>query len=47
MGGINAFQKNGQGILLHDNGTNFISSYYNDQFHGHNIFFINNHILST
>ncbi len=47
MGGIKAFQKNGRGILLHDNGTNVISSYYNDLFHGHNIFFKNSLFLSA
>jgi len=47
MGGIKAFQKNGRGILLHDNGTNLISSYYNDLLHGHNIFFTNYSLLSA
>lgn len=47
MGGIKAFQKNGRGILLHDNGTNVISSYYNDLLHGHNIFFRNSCFLSS
>jgi hypothetical protein len=47
MGGIKAFQKNGKGILLHDNGTNVISSYYNDLLHGHNIFFTNYCFLSA
>jgi antitoxin component YwqK of YwqJK toxin-antitoxin module len=46
MGGIKAFQKNGKGILLHDNGTNGVSSYYNDLLHGHNIFFTNSCLLS-
>ncbi len=47
MGGIKAFQRNGRGILLHDNGTNLISSYYNDLLHGHNICFTNSCFLSA
>lgn len=47
MGGIKSFQKNGTGILIHDNGTNVISSYYNDLLHGHNIFFTDHRILSA
>jgi len=47
MGGIKAFQRNGKGILLHDNGTNVISSYYNDLLHGHNVFFTNSCFLSA
>ena len=47
MGGIKAFQKNGRGIMLHDNGTNAISSYYNDLLHGHNILFKNSCFLSA
>jgi hypothetical protein len=47
MGGIKAFQKNGIGLLIHDNGTNVISSYYNDLLHGHNIFFTDHKILSA
>ena len=47
MGGVKAFQKNGQGILLHDNGTNVISSYYNDLLHGHNVFFTDHRLLSA
>jgi hypothetical protein len=47
MGGIKAFQKNGIGILLHDNGTNVISSYYNDLLHGHNVFFNDHRMLSA
>jgi hypothetical protein len=47
MGGVKAFQKNGQGILLHDNGTNMISSYYNDLLHGHNVFFTDHRVLSA
>lgn len=47
MGGIKAFQKNGRGILLHDNGTNVISSYHNDLLHGHNVFFRNSCFLSA
>jgi hypothetical protein len=46
MGGIKSFQKNGRGIILHDNGTNGITSYYNDLLHGHNIFFTNYCFLS-
>lgn len=47
MGGIKAFQRNGRGLLLHDNGTNLISSYYNDLLHGHNIFLTNSCFLSA
>jgi len=47
MGGVKAFQKNGKGLLLHDDGTNVISSYYNDLLHGHNIFFTNYCYLSA
>lgn len=47
MGGIKAFQRNGRGILLHDNGTNLLSSYYNDLLHGHNVFFANSCFLSA
>lgn len=47
MGGIKAFQRNGKGILLHDDGTNLISSYYNDLLHGHNVFFTNSCFLSA
>jgi hypothetical protein len=47
MGGVKTFQKNGRGLLLHDNGTNLVSSYYNDLLHGHNIFFSNCRLLST
>ena len=47
MGGIKAFQRNGRGIVLHDNGTNVISSYYNDLLHGHNVFFTNSCFLSA
>ncbi len=47
MGGVKAFQRNGRGLLLHDNGTNVISSYYNDLLHGHNVFFTNSCLLSA
>ena len=47
MGGIKSFQKHGQGILLHDNGTCILSSYYNDLLHGHNIFFSNRCLVSA
>jgi hypothetical protein len=47
MGGIKAFKKDGKGILLHDNGISAITSYLNDQLHGHNIFFVNYSLLSA
>jgi hypothetical protein len=47
MGGIKSFKKEGRGILLHDNGTSVISSYYNDLLHGHNIFFMQHCLLSA
>lgn len=47
MGGIKTFQKNGKGILLHDNGISMVSSYYNDLLHGHNIYFANHCLLSA
>jgi hypothetical protein len=47
MGGIKTFKKEGKGILLHDNGTSVISSYYNDLLHGHNIFYMQHCLLSA
>ena len=47
MGGIKAFKKDGKGILLHDSGISAITSYLNDQLHGHNIYFDNYSLLSA
>lgn len=47
MGGIKSFKKDGRGILLHDCGISGITSYHNDQLHGHNIFFDNYGLLSA
>jgi hypothetical protein len=34
MGGAKAFEKHGRGLLLHDNGTSAITSYYNNLYDG-------------
>lgn len=47
MGGINAFQKNGTGIFLHDNGTSALTQYHNDFIHGHNVYFLHNCLISA
>ena len=47
MGGIKSFKKDGKGILLHDGGLSILSSYFNDQMHGHNIFFAHHCLLSA
>lgn len=47
MGGVNSFQKNGKGIIIHDNGVSAITSYYNDLKHGHNIYFSENCLISA
>jgi len=47
MGGIKSFKKEGKGILLHDSGLSILSSYANDQMHGHNIFFAQHCLLSA
>ena len=47
MGGIKSFKKDGRGILIHDNGVSIISNYFNDQMHGHNIFFAQHCLLSA
>ena len=46
MGGIKAFQKNGRGILIHDNGVSSITSHQNDMKHGHNVIFMENCVMS-
>lgn len=46
MGGIKAFQKHGRGVIIHDDGTSVISSYFNDFRHGQNIFYKEHCILS-
>jgi hypothetical protein len=47
MGWIKSFKKDGKGILLHDGGLSILSSYFNDQMHGHNIFFAQHCLLSA
>ena len=47
MGGINAFQKHGKGIVIHDNGISALTNYYNDLKHGHNIFYMENCLISA
>lgn len=39
MGGMNASQKHGKGLLLHDNGASVITEYNHDSPSGHNIIF--------
>lgn len=46
MGGIKAFQKNGLGVVVHDNGASVLSSYHYDLRHGHNIVFLDNCLMS-
>ena len=46
MGGIKAFQKNGKGVLVHDNGASAFTSYHNDMRHGHNVIFMENCLMS-
>lgn len=46
MGGMKSFQKNGKGILIHDNGTSVVCSYYNDFKDGHNILYTENCLMS-
>lgn len=46
MGGIKAFQKHGRGIMIHDDGTSVVTSYFNDFKNGHNIFYKQDCIMS-
>jgi hypothetical protein len=47
MGGIKSFQKNGRGIMIHDDGTSMITSYMNDFRHGHNIYYKTHCVVSV
>ena len=47
MGGINAFQRHGRGIIIHDEGVSGIVNYYNDLKHGHNVYLMENCIISA
>lgn len=46
MGGMKSFHRNGEGIIIHDNGTSVVCSHYNDFKHGHNIAYLDNCIMS-
>lgn len=46
MGGMKSFHRNGEGLIIHDNGSSTVCSYYNDFRHGHNITFMENCIMS-
>jgi hypothetical protein len=46
MGGMKSFHRNGEGIIIHDNGSSVVCSYYNDFKHGHNISYSENCIMS-
>jgi hypothetical protein len=46
MGGMNSFQKNGLGILIHDNGSSVICTHKNDFKHGHHIIYSENCLMS-
>lgn len=37
MGAVKNFQKQGAGILIHDNGTTLLSNYHQDMLHGYNV----------
>lgn len=47
MGGIKAFQKHGRGVMVHDDGTCAITSYFNDFRDGHNVYYRENCIMSV
>lgn len=42
MGSVDCFQKNGFGIILHDNGSSMLSSCYKDMLHGDNVVYFSN-----
>lgn len=46
MGGMKSFHRNGEGLIIHDDGSSTVCSYYNDFKHGHNITFSENCIMS-
>lgn len=46
MGGMKSFQRNGYGVIIHDNGASVFCSHYNDFKHGHNITYYENCIMS-
>lgn len=45
MGRVKVFQKDGQGILFHDDGTSAIASYEKDMLHGYNLILTPNDCL--
>lgn len=47
MGGTSSYKRNGNGILLIDDGTSVISEYCFDSMSGHNIVFRDNSIISV
>ena len=48
MGQVQNFQRHGSGMVLHDNGTTILSSYYQDMLHGDNlVFFANGACMSA
>lgn len=46
MGGVDAFKKNGNGILLMDNGACLLSSFLRNNFSDHNVIFQTDSITS-
>lgn len=46
MGGMKSFQKNGKGLILHDNGASSVCNHYNDFKDGHNITYADNCLMS-
>jgi hypothetical protein len=47
MGGMTSYKRNGQGILLLDDGSSIISEYCFDSLTGHNIIFRENCMISA
>lgn len=47
MGGVTSYKRNGQGIMLLDDGTSIISEYCFDSMTGHNVIFRENCIISV